>query len=125
MRDCSVRSISVLLLLGLPDCSLLAVMPQGNPSGQGTRNCSHSAENVYVLSVDFGWSDLGTWASLHSELRQDEFGNVIQGEKVLTFDVNNSLIRIPKGKQVVSRGKPIFLMHYLTYIWLIKVNNFI
>lgn len=35
------------------------------------------AKNIYTIPVDFGWSDLGTWASLHAESDQDEFGNVL------------------------------------------------
>lgn len=62
------------------------------------------ADNVYTLPSDIGWSDLGTWASLHEELKKDEAGNVLQGSMVVAEDVNNSLIRAEEGKLVVVKG---------------------
>ena len=61
------------------------------------------ADNIFTIPVDFGWSDLGTWASLHSESDQDEAGNVVQGEQVILEDVSDSLIVVPKDKLVVLR----------------------
>ncbi len=34
------------------------------------------AKDVYVLPADFGWSDLGTWGSLHELSKKDENNNV-------------------------------------------------
>jgi len=62
------------------------------------------ADNVYTIPSEFGWSDLGTWASLHAESDKDEHGNVIQGEKVMAYGVKDSLIRLPKGKLAVLGG---------------------
>ncbi|NBC08158.1 MAG: mannose-1-phosphate guanylyltransferase [Bacteroidetes bacterium] len=62
------------------------------------------AENVYTLPSDFGWSDLGTWASLHAESPKDEQGNAVQGDRVQLFDTADSLVRVPKGKLVVLGG---------------------
>ena len=61
------------------------------------------ASNVFVIPSDFGWSDLGTWASLHEELPKDTEANVVQGEKVLLDGVSGSLIRVPKDKIVVIK----------------------
>jgi mannose-1-phosphate guanylyltransferase len=61
------------------------------------------AKNVYTIPVDFGWSDLGTWASLHAESDQDEYGNVLQGGNIQIDDVTNSLVRVPQNKLVVLR----------------------
>lgn len=61
------------------------------------------ADNVFVIPSDFGWSDLGTWASLHAESEKDGVGNVVQGDRVLLQDVSGSLIRAPKEKIVVIR----------------------
>ena len=60
------------------------------------------AQNVFTLPAEFGWSDLGTWASLHAEYHKDEQGNAIQGN-VLALDTQNSLIRIPEGKLAVVK----------------------
>lgn len=61
------------------------------------------AENIYTIPTDFGWSDLGTWASLHAESDQDAYGNVLQGKNIIIDDVTNSLVRVPENKLVVLR----------------------
>ena len=62
-----------------------------------------NADNVYTIPSEFGWSDLGTWASLHAESDKDEAGNVLQGA-VMAYGVNDSLVRLPKGKLAVLGG---------------------
>ena len=61
------------------------------------------AQNVYTLPSSFGWSDLGTWASLHAESEKSEAGNVVNGDRVVLDNVQNCLIRLPKGKLAVLR----------------------
>ncbi len=68
------------------------------------------SDNVYTIPADIGWSDLGTWASLHAERKQDANGNVIQGEKVMAYDVSNSLLRLPNGKLAVIKGLDDFIV---------------
>ncbi|MBL7810359.1 MAG: mannose-1-phosphate guanylyltransferase [Saprospiraceae bacterium] len=60
------------------------------------------AQNVCTIPAEFGWSDLGTWASLHAEYQKDENGNAIQGN-VLALDTHDTLIRIPEGKLAVVK----------------------
>ncbi|MFN0015257.1 MAG: mannose-1-phosphate guanylyltransferase [Saprospiraceae bacterium] len=62
------------------------------------------ADNVFTLPADFGWSDLGTWASLHAERPQDENGNVLQSPTIVAQDVKNCLVRAPQGKLVVLKN---------------------
>jgi mannose-1-phosphate guanylyltransferase len=62
------------------------------------------AENVYTIASDFGWSDLGTWGSLYAYSDKDENGNVIQAEKLITYDTNNCVVNVPKDKLVVLNG---------------------
>ncbi len=38
------------------------------------------ADNIAVIPIDIGWSDVGTWASLYDILPQDNFGNCIKGD---------------------------------------------
>ncbi|MBK8922249.1 MAG: mannose-1-phosphate guanylyltransferase [Saprospirales bacterium] len=61
------------------------------------------APNVYTIPSEFGWSDLGTWASLHAECPKDEQGNVFQGDCVLAQNVSNCLVRTSAGKLVVLK----------------------
>lgn len=63
------------------------------------------ADNVYVLPSDFGWSDLGTWASIYEMSEKDYVGNaVIPSEKVMMFDSSNCMVNIPKEKLVILQG---------------------
>lgn len=69
------------------------------------------AENVYVLPVDFGWSDLGTWASLYSLLEKDDQQNVTVGsETTLLYDSSGCMISIPEGKKLVVKGLHDFII---------------
>ena len=63
-----------------------------------------NAENIHTVPADFGWSDLGTWASLHNECPKDSEGNVVQADASLLLETTNSLIRVPKDKLVVVKG---------------------
>jgi mannose-1-phosphate guanylyltransferase len=63
------------------------------------------ADNVYVLPADFGWSDLGTWASIYEMAEKDYVGNaVIPAEKVMMFDSSNCMVNVPEGKLVILQG---------------------
>lgn len=62
------------------------------------------ADNVYVLSSDFGWSDLGTWGSLYETRIKDANANTIVGKNVMTYDTKNCIINMPKDKLVVLQG---------------------
>ncbi|HAH57799.1 MAG TPA: mannose-1-phosphate guanylyltransferase, partial [Bacteroidales bacterium] len=62
------------------------------------------AENVYVLSSDFGWSDLGTWGSLYDTRLKDSNKNAVVGNNVLMYDSHNCLVNMPKDKLVVLQG---------------------
>ena len=50
------------------------------------------ASNIYVLPAEFGWSDLGTWGSLHTHLQQDTDGNAQVGQDVKFFDCKNCVV---------------------------------
>ncbi len=62
------------------------------------------AENVFVLPAEFGWSDLGTWSSLYDYSPKGEGKNVVNGDNVLLYDTENSIINVPKDKLVVVHG---------------------
>lgn len=62
------------------------------------------AGNVFVLTADFGWSDLGTWGSLYDNKQKDIRGNVINGENVLIYDTSNCIINITEEKVAVLQG---------------------
>ncbi|MBY0542053.1 MAG: mannose-1-phosphate guanylyltransferase [Sphingobacteriaceae bacterium] len=63
------------------------------------------AENVYVLPADFGWSDLGTWASIYEMAEKDYVGNaVIPSEQVMMFDSSNCMVNVPSKKLVILQS---------------------
>ncbi|WP_367867523.1 mannose-1-phosphate guanylyltransferase [Pedobacter sp. WC2423] len=63
------------------------------------------ADNVYVLPADFGWSDLGTWASIYDMAEKDYVGNaVIPSEQVMMFNSSNCMVNVPEDKLVILQG---------------------
>ncbi len=62
------------------------------------------AQNVYVLSSDFGWSDLGTWGSLYATRSKDDNGNAIMGNNIMLYNTHNCIVNMPKEKLVVLEG---------------------
>ncbi len=62
------------------------------------------AENVYTMPSSFGWSDLGTWASLHAESEKDADGNTVNAGDLIKSEVKNCLIQSPKNKLLVIKG---------------------
>jgi mannose-1-phosphate guanylyltransferase len=59
------------------------------------------ASNVYVQTADFGWSDLGTWGSLHDLSDKDENNNAALKCQTLLYESHNNIISLPKGKLAV------------------------
>lgn len=59
--------------------------------------------NIYVHPADFGWSDLGTWGSLHTHLSHDDNGNATVGD-VRMFDSSNCIVHAPQNRRVVVQG---------------------
>jgi mannose-1-phosphate guanylyltransferase len=62
------------------------------------------AGNVFVISADLGWSDLGTWGSLYENRSKNENGNAIVGEHVMAYDLKNCIVNMPANKLVVLQG---------------------
>ncbi|TWR25946.1 mannose-1-phosphate guanylyltransferase [Mucilaginibacter achroorhodeus] len=69
------------------------------------------APNVYVLPSEFGWSDLGTWASIYQLADKDYVGNaVIPADKVIMYDSSNCMVNVPEGKLVIIKGLHDFIV---------------
>ena len=62
------------------------------------------ARNVYVIPADFGWSDLGTWTSLHAEKEKDDAGNASSGNGIKYYESSSNIISVPENKLVVVQG---------------------
>ena len=62
------------------------------------------ADNVYTIPSNFGWSDIGSWDSLHEVYHKDYLGNAVMGKSVKIYDAANNMIMVPDGKLVVLQG---------------------
>lgn len=60
------------------------------------------SNNIFVVPMDVGWSDLGAWSSMIELAKKDEKGNVIDGN-VITENVKNSYVRA-ESKMVALLG---------------------
>jgi mannose-1-phosphate guanylyltransferase len=59
---------------------------------------------IYCLPADFGWNDLGSWASLHEHLGQAEADNVIDGATTGLVTIQST------GNYVFAPGKMVALL---------------
>lgn len=59
---------------------------------------------AYVLPSEFGWSDLGTWGSLHTLTVHDDHDNAVIGDGVKLVEAEGNMIKMPTGKHVVIQG---------------------
>ncbi len=67
------------------------------------------AHNVYVALGDFGWSDLGSWNSLHEISKKQEQDNVIDANALL-YDTSTCYVKGPKDKLIVVQGLKNYLI---------------
>ncbi len=58
---------------------------------------------VFTHPADFGWSDLGNWASLHDKLEKDTANNAKVGN-VLMYECENCVVHVADEKKVVLQG---------------------
>ena len=68
------------------------------------------ADNVYVMCTDIGWSDLGTWSSLHEHSEVDKRGNSRVSGEVFSYDSRGNIFNIPRGKVAVIQGLKDFIV---------------
>lgn len=64
------------------------------------------ADNVYMLCVDFGWADVGTWGSLYDMAPKDDAGNVVlsNGETMLYESAKNVIAVDNPDRLTVVQG---------------------
>lgn len=68
-------------------------------------------ENAYIMTCDFGWSDLGTWSTYYDSLPKDENGNARQKTKVMLYDCKNCFAGTRQdGKIIVIQGLENYLV---------------
>ena len=62
------------------------------------------AEEIYVFPASFGWSDLGTWGSLHENSKKDAHNNACIGNNIKLYETRNCIIHTTQEKKVVVQG---------------------
>ena len=68
------------------------------------------AEEIYTIPGDFGWSDLGTWGSLHANLDKDSGSNAVVGEGVHLYDCQGTVVHVSDLKGAVIAGLDGFIV---------------
>ena len=62
------------------------------------------SKDIYTLPADFGWSDLGSWGSLHTLLPQDDLHNATVGNNISLYDCKDCIVHTQEETQVVVQG---------------------
>lgn len=62
------------------------------------------ADEIFVFPADFGWSDVGTWGSLHTLAPTDANGNNVIGDNVSLYESKNCVVHVTEEKKVVVQG---------------------
>lgn len=58
------------------------------------------AQNVVIIPVDIGWTDIGDWAAIYALHEADEAGNVVVGAQHVGVGTSSSFIRA--GKKLIA-----------------------
>ena len=57
--------------------------------------------NVFVETVDFGWSDLGTWGALFEQSPHNRDDNVAQNCRALAFESSGNVIAVDNPEKII------------------------
>lgn len=68
------------------------------------------AGNVYVMCTDIGWSDLGTWSSLHEHSTVDKRGNSRVSGEIFSYESKGNIFNISPNKIAVVQGLKDFIV---------------
>lgn len=62
------------------------------------------SDKVFVIPVNYKWSDLGTWSSIQNELPSDENGNTAVNVRLTAQEASGNIISTSKPKVAAIRG---------------------
>ena len=68
------------------------------------------AEGIHTIPASFGWSDLGTWGSLHENTERDIYGNALIGDNIDVYETTNCIVHATQEKRVVVQGLDGFIV---------------
>jgi mannose-1-phosphate guanylyltransferase len=81
-----------------------------------------NASNVYVVQADFGWSDIGSWATLYDLKTKDGNNNVFEAN-ILAYNTTNCIVKGPKDKLIIVQGLDGYLVADIDNVLLICEKN--
>jgi len=79
-------------LSGPDDAAVLAEVYPSLPSTSVDFGIMEGARRCWVVPVDFGWSDVGSWPALADELPTDDHGNATRGRTAAVDATGNVLV---------------------------------
>ena len=62
------------------------------------------SDDIYVISEDLGWSDLGSWGSVRAHIGHDKDGNATVGKDIRLFNCRNCIVHAQDCGTVVLEG---------------------
>lgn len=77
---------------------------QACPSVSIDYGIMEKARNVSVIPAEFGWSDVGSWKSVHKLSEKDEKQNAFFPGKTVALNAASNLVHSESGKQIVLIG---------------------
>ena len=89
-----------------PECRNISVdYAVMEPLGGKDVSLRGQTAGVFVMPASFGWSDLGTWGSLHAQLPKDSEGNAVSGDARIRFiESKECVVRSAGGLDMVLQG---------------------
>mgnify|MGYP000230779702 FL=1 len=68
------------------------------------------SDNVYVMTGNFGWSDLGNWNTFYEVSPKDKNQNVVINSKSLLYNCHNNVVTLPANKLIVIKDLDDYLI---------------
>ncbi|MBQ9362002.1 MAG: mannose-1-phosphate guanylyltransferase [Bacteroidaceae bacterium] len=62
------------------------------------------ADEIFVFPASFGWSDVGTWGSLHTLANTDDKGNNAIGQNIHFYESKNCVVHTTQEHKVIIQG---------------------
>lgn len=75
---------------------------QNSPSISVDYAIMEKTEQAHVMAVDFGWSDLGTWASLYEVLPKDTQQNALLSKLIQLSDSNENIVLNEEDNKLIA-----------------------
>ncbi len=74
------------------------------PNASVDTSVLEKSDNVYIMTCNFGWADLGTWHNIYEQLPKTKDGNVLMDSAVIVEDSHGNIVHTGKRKLTILRG---------------------